>query len=64
VGALWENITSKGSDCDVDILKSVDLDYKELEITRGFLVHLAMNFEMLTHHLKGFHLALALHLPG
>jgi hypothetical protein len=45
-------------------LANVDLDYKELEITRGFLVHLSMTFDMLTHHLKGFLLSLASHLPG
>jgi hypothetical protein len=39
------------------------LDYKELEVTRGLLVHLSMTLDMLTHHLKGFHLALASYLP-
>jgi hypothetical protein len=62
VEGLWDKITLQGSDCDG--LKPVDLDYKELEITWGFRVHLSMTFDMLTHHLKGFHLALALHLPG
>jgi hypothetical protein len=36
-------------------------DYKELERVRGFLVHLAMTYDMFTHHLKGFHLTLASH---
>lgn len=35
------------------------LNYKQLERTRGFLVHLAMTYEVFTHHLKGFHLTLA-----
>jgi hypothetical protein len=39
----------------------IHLNYKELEVVRGFLVNLAMTFEVLTHHLKGFHLILAVH---
>jgi hypothetical protein len=39
------------------------LSYKELELTRGYSCHLSMTFEMLVPHLKGFHLALAAHLP-
>lgn len=39
------------------------LSYKELEITRGFLVHLSMTYEVLVHHIKGFHLTLASYLP-
>lgn len=39
------------------------LNYKLLEISRGFLVHLSMTFEILTPYLKGFHLALAEHNP-
>jgi hypothetical protein len=37
------------------------INYKELERTRGFLNHLAMTYESLVHHLKGFHLTLASH---
>jgi hypothetical protein len=37
------------------------ISYKELEIARGFLNHLAMTYECLVHHLKGFQLTLASH---
>jgi hypothetical protein len=40
------------------------VSYKQLEIARGFLVHLSMTFEVLTPYLKGFHLTLASHLPN
>jgi hypothetical protein len=40
-----------------------DLEYKDLERVRGFLVHLAMTFPMLKPYLKGLHLTLAAHLP-
>jgi hypothetical protein len=36
-------------------------NYKELERTRGFLVHLSMTYDMFRHHLKGFHLTLSSH---
>jgi hypothetical protein len=39
-------------------------DYKELERARGFSVHLSMTYDMLRHHLKGFHLTLAAHGPN
>jgi hypothetical protein len=38
---------------------STEFDYKELERTRGFLVHLSMTYKMFRHHLKGFHLTLS-----
>jgi hypothetical protein len=63
IGSLWDKITLGGRVWDPNILPQVNLDYKELEITWGFFVHLSMTFEFLTHHLKGFHVALALHLP-
>jgi hypothetical protein len=63
VDTLWKQLVTAGvSDEGADVT-SLLMDYKELEITRGFLVHLSMTFEMLTHHLKGFHLALARYLP-
>jgi hypothetical protein len=34
-------------------------NYKELERARGFLVHMSMTYEMLRHHIKGFHLTLS-----
>jgi hypothetical protein len=64
VAALWKVMEDAGLESDGCDVSRLELDYKELEITRGFLVHLSMTFEMLTHHLKGFHLALASHLSG
>jgi hypothetical protein len=64
VKALWDVIEQADASVEETKLLQVELDYKELEISRGFLVHLSMTFEMLKHHLKGFHLALASHLPG
>jgi hypothetical protein len=63
INDLWDIIDRSEASSEGDPLSGVMLDYKELEITRGFLVHLSMTFEMLTHHLKGFHLALASYLP-
>lgn len=40
----------------------VRLNYKELEVIRGYLGHLSMTFEILVPYLKGFHLVLAAHL--
>jgi hypothetical protein len=57
VNKLWLVIENAEESTDGDALAKVKLDYKELEITRGYLVHLSMTFEMLIHHLKGFHLA-------
>ena len=42
--------------------KQVMIDYKKLESIRGFLIHLAMTYEVLFPYLKGFHLTLAQHL--
>jgi hypothetical protein len=64
IESLWNCIEAAGASHEGALEPSVTLDYKELEITRGFLVHLSMTFEMITHHLKGFHLALAGYLPG
>jgi hypothetical protein len=61
---LWDKIDQVDAIVDVQKLASVKLDYKELEIAWGFLVHLSMMIKMLTHHLKGFHLALASNLPN
>jgi hypothetical protein len=52
-----------GGNIDGQKLDSIQMEYKELEIERGFLVHLSISFKMLTHHLKGFHLALVSHSP-
>jgi hypothetical protein len=38
------------------------LNYKELEVTRGFLGHLSSTYESMVPYLKGFHLTLASHL--
>jgi hypothetical protein len=38
------------------------LEYKELEIARGFLGHLSVTFEVMVPYFKGFHLTLAAHL--
>ena len=43
--------------------KDIELDYKMLERTRGFLCHLAMVYDIIFPYLKGFHLTLANHLP-
>jgi hypothetical protein len=48
---LWNIIEAAGAGCEGDDLSNVKLDYKTLEITRGFLVHLSMTFDMVTHHL-------------
>ena len=40
------------------------LSYKRLERIRGFLCHLAMVYDPIFSHLKGFHLTLAAHLPN
>jgi hypothetical protein len=64
IKAQWDVIEQAGADFDGSDLSFFKLCYKELEITCGFLVHLSMTFDMLTHHLKGFHLALASHYPG
>jgi hypothetical protein len=64
INSLRSEIEAGGCDCGVVNASPVKLNFKELVITRGFLVHLFMTFEILTHHLKGFHLALAAHLPG
>jgi hypothetical protein len=63
INSLWSMIENAGAYCEDFEPNSVTLNYKDLEITRGFLVHLSMTLDMLTHHLKGFHLALAAHLP-
>jgi hypothetical protein len=38
------------------------LDYKELEVTRGFLGHLSSTYESMVPYLRGFHLTLASYL--
>jgi hypothetical protein len=43
--------------------KDIELSYKDLEVTRGFLGHLSMTYEVLVPYLKGFHLTLASFLP-
>jgi hypothetical protein len=63
IESLWDQIEQAGGSVDGSKLDSVRLDFKELEVARGFLVHLSMTFDMLTHHIKGFHLALASYLP-
>ena len=40
-----------------------ELQFKKLEIIRGYLCHLAMTFEIIFPFLKGFHLTLCAHLP-
>lgn len=55
VEALWEQLSIK----DWAI---TPIDCKELEVARGFLCHLSMNFEFMVPYLKGFHLTLASHL--
>ena len=42
----------------------VRLSYKILEQIRGYLCHLEMTFSIIFPYPKGFHLTLALHLPG
>jgi hypothetical protein len=64
INTLWKVIEEAGVACEGDDFTGVYLDYKQLEVTRGYLVHMSMTYEMLSHHLKGFHLALAAHLPG
>jgi hypothetical protein len=56
VNALQETISAEKN------LDKVLLDYKELEIARGFLGHLSMTFEIMVPYLKGFHLTLSAHL--
>jgi hypothetical protein len=63
IESLWEQIVSAGVDIEGANLSMLMLYYKQLEITWGFLVHLSMIFDLLVHHLKGFHLALASYLP-
>jgi hypothetical protein len=63
IAKLWDVIEQAGVSGEGYNLSLVRLNYKELEVARCFLVHLSMTFEILTHHLKGFHLALASHLP-
>jgi hypothetical protein len=63
INLLWDVIEQGGADINDSKLGLVELDFKELEITWGFLVHLSMTLDMLTHHLKGFHLALSSFLP-
>jgi hypothetical protein len=53
INSLWAVIEEAGAHVDGCDLSNVQLVYKELEVARGFLVHLSMTFEMLTHHLKG-----------
>jgi hypothetical protein len=62
INSLWNEIDQSGVSVEGSTLDSVELDYKDLEIACGFLVHLSMTFELRTHHLKGFHLALASYL--
>jgi hypothetical protein len=64
IKAFWDGIKVAKADVDSNSLIEVELHYKDLEITKGFLVHLSMTFDWLTHHLKGLHLSLADHLPG
>jgi hypothetical protein len=64
INDLWSIIEESGCSKEGDDLSGIFLDFKALEITRGFLVHASMMFKMLTHDLKGFHLALASHLSG
>jgi hypothetical protein len=63
ISSLWDQIELVGANTDGHDLSKNKMNYKALEVARGFLVHLSMTFEMLTHHLKGFHLALASYLP-
>lgn len=39
------------------------MNYKQLEVVRGFLGHLALTFSIVVPFLKGFHLTLSGHLP-
>jgi hypothetical protein len=63
VKSLWQQFEDEGVSSEGCDISHLFVDYKQLEITLGFLVHLSVTFEMLSHHLKGFHLALASHLP-
>jgi hypothetical protein len=63
IKSLWDPLEKAGVIIAGSDLSKIEMNYKELEVARGFLVHLSMTFEMLTHHLKGFHLALASYLP-
>jgi hypothetical protein len=57
----WDKAKSLIDDIQKQIHTSNNqsVNYKSLEITRGFLCHVSMTFEFITHHLKGFHLTLA-----
>jgi hypothetical protein len=64
IKSLWDPLEKAGVIIAGSDLSKIEMNYnKELEVDRGFLVHLSMTFEMLTHRLKGFHLALASYLP-
>jgi hypothetical protein len=63
IDTLWSIVELGGADYEGADVSKISLAYKALEIARGFLVHLAITIETLSHHLKGFHLALAAHLP-
>ena len=39
------------------------INYKRLEVVRGFLCHMAMTYQTIFPFLKGFHLSLCKHLP-
>ena len=58
----WDQ-TITSSDFEATI-PEVSLDYKLLEIIRGYLCHLVMTYPILFPYLKGFHLTLCAHLPG
>jgi hypothetical protein len=64
IETLWQHIESAGVSEEGADVSLVMMDYKSLEVVRGFLVHLSMTFVILVHHLKGFHLALAAYFPG
>jgi hypothetical protein len=60
----WEKAKNIISGLEEQLRTSGDqtVNFKSLEVARGFLGHIAMTFEFLTHHLKGFHLTLASYL--
>ena len=58
--AKWDKVIPILDRIELEIFESddQDLEFKQLEKERGFLVHLAMTYETMNPFLKGFHLTL------
>lgn len=62
--AKWEKAQKIIRDLSSQLIQSTNLDHKDLEQKRGFLVHLQRTYPCITPFLKGIHLTLDSWRPG